>query len=363
MPYADLTTRERAALHAALVSAFYDAGRLDNLLYIGEGLGVSLDSITAPGPLPRMVTEVIKWAEADGKTHALVKAAYAAVPGNALLRGFYGTWSGSAQRQVTRDALEKITSSAVKFKEPGQWRDRMARMENCVCCIVIDGARKGSGFLAAPGVVMTNDHVVRDADWKSIQVEFDYQAAADGSLTPSRYYRVSGPLIASSPWHSVDSRHPKLPAPPPDDSALDYALLPIDGKPEEAPMSDGRPRDVIPPPQAEPKLMAGMPLLILQHPKKPERYLEGPDLHPLRFAFDVVTEVNENASRVRYLVNSEPGSSGSPCFDPDWNLVALHHSGDPRKIEPAEYNEGIPITSIRRTLQDGVREQLGWNDG
>jgi hypothetical protein len=103
-----------------------------------------------------------------------------------------------------------------------------------------------------------------------------------------------------------------------------------------------------------------MPLLILQHPKKPDQYLQTVDLHPLRFAFDVVTEVNENSSRVRYKVNSEPGSSGSPCFDPDWNLVALHHSGDPREIVPAEYNEGIPISSIRRALPDDVRKRLGW---
>lgn len=357
---ADLTTRERAALHAALVSAFYDGDQLDTLLYNGEGLGVSLASITAPGPLDSMVTKVIRWAERNGKTHALIEAAHAGGSDNALLHRFYGTYSGSAQRQVTRDTLEKITSSAVLFKEPGRWRDLMARRESCVCCIVIGGARQGSGFLAAPGVVMTNYHVVRDADWKSIQVEFDYQAAADGSLTPSRYYRVSGPLIASSPYHNVDSRHPKPPAPPPDDTALDYALLPIDGKPEEARMSDGRPRGVIPPPAPVPRLVEGMPLLILQHPKKPDKNLEGPDLHPLRFAFDEVTEVNENASRVRYRVNSEPGSSGSPCFDADWNLVALHHSGDPREIEPAEYNEGIPIATIRRTLQDGVREQLGW---
>lgn len=361
MPPADLTTRERAALHEALASAFYDAGRLENLLYLGEGLGVSLDSIAAAAPLPRMVTEVIKWAEGEGKTGSLIEAAYVAVPGNPRLRSFYGTYTGSAQRQVTRDALEKITSSAVLFKEPGGWRDRMARMENCVGCIVVNGARKGSGFLVAPGVVMTNHHVVHGAQWETIQVEFDYRAAADGSLIPSRYYRVSGPPIALSPSHEVDHRHPKPPAPPPDDSALDYALLAVDGKPEEAAMPDGRPRGVIPPPKADPLLIPGMPLLILQHPKQPARYLETPDLHPLRFAFDVVTEVNENASRVRYKVNTEPGSSGSPCYDPDWNLVALHHSGDPRKIVPAEYNEGIPIATIRRTLADGIRERLQWS--
>jgi V8-like Glu-specific endopeptidase len=31
---------------------------------------------------------------------------------------------------------------------------------------------------------------------------------------------------------------------------------------------------------------------------------------------------------VRYAVNTEPGTSGSPVFDKDWRLVALHHLGD-----------------------------------
>jgi hypothetical protein len=126
-------------------------------------------------------------------------------------------------------------------------------------------------------------------------------------------------------------------------------------------MSDGTLRGVIAAPASEPMLRVGMPLLILQHPKKSKKtYPEGPDLHPLRFAFDVVLAVNENRSRVRYSVITEPGSSGSPCFDPDWNLVALHHAGDPRDVEPAEYNEGIPIDTIRESLPVEIRAQLGW---
>jgi V8-like Glu-specific endopeptidase len=31
--------------------------------------------------------------------------------------------------------------------------------------------------------------------------------------------------------------------------------------------------------------------------------------------------------RVQYLTDTLPGSSGSPVFDADWNVVALHHSG------------------------------------
>lgn len=58
-------------------------------------------------------------------------------------------------------------------------------------------------------------------------------------------------------------------------------------------------------------------LAILQHP-------EGA---PLKLAFDTQAIIGlKSKNRVRYRTNTEGGSSGSPCFDADWNLIALHHS-------------------------------------
>jgi V8-like Glu-specific endopeptidase len=59
-----------------------------------------------------------------------------------------------------------------------------------------------------------------------------------------------------------------------------------------------------------------------------------------------VIGVNASQNRVRYATNTEPGSSGSPVFDLDWNLVALHHLGDPAYDHPASYNQGVPIQLI-----------------
>jgi V8-like Glu-specific endopeptidase len=56
--------------------------------------------------------------------------------------------------------------------------------------------------------------------------------------------------------------------------------------------------------------------------------------------------------RVQYLTDTLPGSSGSPVFDSEWNLVALHHSGGWMK-EPGSFskstlfrNEGIAIQKV-----------------
>jgi hypothetical protein len=83
--------------------------------------------------------------------------------------------------------------------------------------------------------------------------------------------------------------------------------------------------------------------LIVQHPRG----------DPLKLALDMdsILGVNANATRVRYRTNTEGGSSGSPCFDATWRLIALHHYGDPAFNHP-KFNQGIPVSSIRKLLQE-----------
>ena len=65
------------------------------------------------------------------------------------------------------------------------------------------------------------------------------------------------------------------------------------------------------------------------------------------------------AKRARYKTNTNPGSSGSPCFNDDWELVALHHSGENRP-QPT-WNEGIPFSAIlaRSEVRDALDQTIG----
>ena len=86
------------------------------------------------------------------------------------------------------------------------------------------------------------------------------------------------------------------------------------------------------------------------------------DGKPLKLAVDTesVIEMNAIQNRVRYATNTEAGSSGSPVFDLDWNLVALHHFGDPAYDHPPAYNQGVPIDKIRdRIVKCGRGDALG----
>lgn len=66
-------------------------------------------------------------------------------------------------------------------------------------------------------------------------------------------------------------------------------------------------------------------------------------------------------SRVHYRTPTEPGSSGSPVFNDQWELIALHHAGrsDMRRLkgQPGTYeaNEGISIQAIKA----GLARKLG----
>ncbi|HEX8435682.1 trypsin-like serine peptidase, partial [Archangium sp.] len=93
----------------------------------------------------------------------------------------------------------------------------------------------------------------------------------------------------------------------------------------------------------------GSPIIIVQHPQGDR----------LRLAIETngIIGVNAARTRVTYRTHTLGGSSGSPCFNQDWTLVALHHSGGPGFSAP--YNEGIPISTLRDHLPDAVRGQLG----
>ena len=88
---------------------------------------------------------------------------------------------------------------------------------------------------------------------------------------------------------------------------------------------------------------------IIQHP--------GGGPKQISLAASVVVFAGEG--RVQYLTDTLPGSSGSPVFDANWNLVALHHSGgwltEPKMTSAATYyrNEGIAIERVIAGLAAG----------
>jgi hypothetical protein len=97
------------------------------------------------------------------------------------------------------------------------------------------------------------------------------------------------------------------------------------------------------------------PLKVERTGSAPQRlYVIG---HPgggsLQFSLHDSIVLDCNERRVHYRTPTEGGSSGSPVFDENWTVVALHHAGRLRmgRLDTPgctyEANEGIPMSAIR----------------
>jgi hypothetical protein len=326
-------------------------------------LGASLDVI---------VRDVVVYFDKRSTIPDLVTNARLVRPDDADLITFIEQHNGNPKLPGNTPAasqLERTIRESNSMLNVRGWTKRLATVQNQVCRveIPIDGEPKpvfGTGFLIAPDVVITNYHVVEylidgTAKPAGVGLRFDYALLEDGATPdPGTVYRLAADwLIDASPYSPLDDEEHPASDPLPDQ--LDYALLRLASRVGDAKvgaalnnMATFQPRGWIKTPTTAYPFAPQSALYIMQHP-------EG---DPLKLALDTdaVIGVNGNATRVRYKTNTERGSSGSPCFDANWNLVALHHGGDPNYKHKAQFNQGIPFAQIVELLkQRGKAGALG----
>lgn len=356
MPIRKLKGQEWRQLSEALQSAFPSWNDLQRLVKFQ--LDWNLATITSQFyGLDSIVFDLIQYAEARSITGQLIQAAHAVRPDDALLAQFMQQ-IGATAITPRPDTLEKILSAENIVFDVAKFRQRLAELERTVCRIDINGRAAGTGFLVGPDLVLTNYHVIDGvSSGASISLLFDHKVLDDGStLNPGTAYKLANEwLVHSSPHSKVDLQHePKSGEPRPDE--LDYALLRVAGRAGEDQVSyDGVTGEhapqrgwIRPPENLDYDFSVNKVLFILQHPAG----------KPMKLTVNTVRGFNANRTRLTYLNDTEPGASGSPCFNGNWELVALHHSGDPAAV--ANYNEGIPLAAIVSNLkQHGVGEIIG----
>jgi len=310
----DLKGSQIKAFTDALLDAFGDYDSLEQMLRVN--LDVRLSHIAAPEALPEVVYKLIQWAEQRDQVERLLMAARAANPGNEALHRFSQEVALTSDRAPESGWLETMVMHSVPFQDVGTWRERLGRVERCVCRVDAgDGQGVGTGFLIGPDLVLTNCHVADAFRSAPAAAGVRFDAAGAGENGPPK----NGGFTALAPEWLVDSS-------PTDE--LDYAVLRLAGTP-------GRERGWLRP-RAGHHFVPGEPLFILQHPRA----------QSMKLAVGSVTGVSVETDRVTYSVNTEPGSSGSPCFTAGWELVALHHRGG------ATGNQGVVIDAIARRLEE-----------
>ncbi|UBV42168.1 endonuclease [Deinococcus taeanensis] len=186
----------------------------------------------------------------------------------------------------------------------------------------------GTGWLCSPRVLITNHHVLESAaDARTAVVEFNYELRPDGTLRD----RVTLPLDPDTLFITSEP--------------LDYTLVAVTG--------DTRPFGWLPCFGSADKHVIGEALSIIQHPSG----------EPKQVALRENRLVDRLPDFLHYETDTAPGSSGSPVFNDAWEVVALHHSGVPRRDaqgrvlrrdgQPAA--PGTPDTEIDWIANEGVR--------
>ncbi|MEU9351473.1 serine protease [Streptomyces griseoloalbus] len=162
----------------------------------------------------------------------------------------------------------------------------------------------GTGFLVSPTLLMTNHHVLPDADAaRHCFVEFDAQVTVDNAPQPPTRLE-----FAPDDFFTADKR-------------LDFALVPVAPGPDRKPPGENFGWHRLSTQMG--KLVIGEPVNIIGHPMGRLKEIA----------------VRDNALQVRlddflhYRTDTEPGNSGSPVFNDQWEVIGLHHSGVPKTDE------------------------------
>lgn len=339
---------QKKRLRQALAAAFDQQGL--TLLVSDYFAPESFPAIATEGSFEFRVHTLIEHARMHDWLFDLVAAARERRPKNEVLSALAGevglTATGARLDNATGHTLEEIVQAHATFINPAAFRETMAALEGQVCWVDVPGGG-GTGFLVGPDLVLTNEHVVRRitsglATWRDVACVFDFKEGAGGeTVDRKKLTRVplSGAnwLVSAKPPSTFDD-HPDLGEPGP--AEMDYALvrlaeavgdLPVGGDTVDA---HAAPRGWVKVPKPPPTLQAGQQVFLLQHPKG----------QPLRLSVGAITKFNASGTRLRYDANSRDGSSGSPVFDADLRLVALHHARDPN--DPPIYNQAIPIAAL-----------------
>ena len=219
-------------------------------------------------------------------------------------------------------AMERIMGKSDLF--PISYLQMGINAGNSICRVQIRDDKgsfigSGTGFLVSENVLLTNNHVI-DSMQTALNslAEFNYQDDENFMPCPTYTFRLNPEQLFIT------------------DEELDFTLVAL----KDNPSSEKHPKDfgylhLI---SEKGKILEGEYVSIIQHPNG------GPKAVTVRE--NKVSSIFDDF--VHYLTDTEPGSSGSPVFNDQWIVVALHHSGvpDPNKKNAWIANEGIRISSI-----------------
>lgn len=231
--------------------------------------------------------------------------------------------------------LESMVGSTLDYVPI--WFLDQARMSAASVVRLIDLDRRaiGTGILVSNRLLLTNNHVTPSALAAYSQLaQFDYEIDIDGAERPTTEFRLDPEaMYFTSPIDQLDftivGLGPRLGGTAsPDDFGHAAMSASLD------------------------KHAVGDFVTLIQHP--------AGDYKQIALRDNRVIGRGRGGVTIHYTADTLGGSSGSPVYNDQFELVALHHSGRPRNdtvLEdgqpvPVASNEGIRISAIVRRLRD-----------
>jgi endonuclease G len=185
----------------------------------------------------------------------------------------------------------------------------------------------GTGFLVAPRLMITNNHVLgSEADAEKSLFEARYELGNEGRPLESVKFELRPEECFVT------------------DKELDFTLVAIAEESRDGDkLSSYGWLQLVPTPG---KAAEGESLSVIQHPSG--------DYKQVAIRENLLLKALDRF--LWYQSDTAPGSSGSPVFNDQWEIVALHHAGVPAPDHPETggyINEGILV----RRIMEFVREQ------
>ncbi|WP_372364507.1 serine protease [Candidatus Uabimicrobium sp. HlEnr_7] len=169
-------------------------------------------------------------------------------------------------------------------------------------------SQEGTGFLITDDLIVTNHHVISSTNIaKKSQIVFDYYQNIDGSIQEA-------PPINLNPDKAFFVAR---------NGDIDFSIVALQNK---------QSRYV---PKIKEKIDKQTPIYVMQH-------AQGNDLQ-ISINNNQIRNITKNS--VKYTTPTKQGSSGSPVFDHNWNVIAVHWGSQKGR------NAGTRISKILHILK------------